>query len=127
MPTVSPATEHVGATIGDGVIFAPADCRSETSLDWADLAAVTSPLIAVGVMSGEPTICSCLRLSFTVDWPLMPITIAAMPNAIRTAAATTPPISKNFLIVLSFRRGGALPASTFLHCGVVGRGAARHR
>jgi hypothetical protein len=33
-----------------------------------------------------------------------------MPKAIRTAPATTPPISKNFLIVLSFRRGRFLCA-----------------
>src|SRR5213596_1760172 len=51
-------------------------------------------------MSGVPVICSCLRLELTVERPFMPITIAAIPNAIRAAAATTPPISKNLRIYL---------------------------
>src|SRR5262249_14386288 len=51
-------------------------------------------------MSGVPVICSCLRLSLTVERPLNPITIAAMPNPIRTTDATTPPISNTFLMPL---------------------------
>src|SRR5213078_3168949 len=63
-------------------------------------ASFASALIAAGVMSGVPTIFSCLRLLVTVERPLKPMTIAAMPNAIRTAAATTPPISNAFRMTL---------------------------
>src|SRR5690242_21468953 len=66
---------------------------------------LASAVIPAGVMSGVPTICSCLRLSLTVDLPLTPITIAAMPNAIRTAAASTPPSSNTLRMSCSFRRG----------------------
>ena len=52
-------------------------------------------------MSGVPVICSCLRLELTVDLPLKPITIAAIPNAIRTAAAITPPSSNALRMVPS--------------------------
>src|SRR5580765_1231235 len=104
------ATEQVGVSIGDAVMLEPAAFSCENSFDCACFAAVTSTAIAVGVMSGVPVICSCLRESLTVERPFMPITIAAMPKAIRTAPATTPPISKNFLIVLSFRRGRFLCA-----------------
>ena len=67
-----------------------------------------SALIAAGVMSGEPTIFSCLRLFWTVERPLTPMTIAAIPNAISTAAATIPPISNAFRMTFSFRRAGAV-------------------
>jgi hypothetical protein len=50
-----------------------------------------------GVMSGDPTICSCARLSLTVDRPLKPITIAAIPKAIMTAPAANPPHSNRRL------------------------------
>src|ERR1700730_18049725 len=43
-------------------------------------------------MSGEPTMYSCFKLLLTVLRPLTPSMIAAIPNAIRTAAATKPPI-----------------------------------
>src|SRR5262245_844373 len=108
------ATEQLGVVMGDGVIFEPAAFSCANSFDWACCAAFTSPAIAAGVMSGVPVICSCLRESFTVERPLKPITIAAMPKAIRTAPATIPPISKNFLIVLSFRRGrGSVPLGLY--------------
>src|SRR2546426_11435046 len=58
-----------------------------------------SAAIAAGVMSGVPTRNSCLRLELTVERPPAPMMIAAMPNATSTAAATTPPISKIFLIL----------------------------
>src|SRR5579862_1711470 len=54
-----------------------------------------SALIADGVMSGVPTMYSLERLLLTVLRPLMPIAMATTPNTTRTAAATSPPISKN--------------------------------
>ena len=53
-----------------------------------------SAAIADGVMSGVPTMYSCLRLLLTVLWPLKLITTVVIPSAIRTAAAITPPSSK---------------------------------
>src|SRR3954470_11782730 len=61
-------------------------------------ACFASALIPAGVMSGEPTMSSFLRLELTVERPLTPITIAAIPNAIRTAAASTPPSSNTLRI-----------------------------
>src|SRR5262249_39734266 len=55
------ATEQVGVSIGDGVMFEPAAFSCANSFDCACFAAVTSPAMAVGVMSGVPVICSCLR------------------------------------------------------------------
>src|SRR5215470_5648266 len=52
-----------------------------------------SALIAEGVMSGEPTMYSLARLLLTVCRPFTPIAMATTPNAMRTAAATNPPIS----------------------------------
>ena len=107
--TSLPATEQVGVSIGEGVIFTPAAFSCANSLVCAAWSALTSGSIAVGVMSGVPVICSCLRLSLTVERPLVLITIEAIPKAIRTAAATMPPISNNLrVIVLSFRRGRLL-------------------
>src|SRR6478752_6070985 len=74
------ATEQLGVWIGDGVTFMPCALYCANSLFCAACAALTSPAIAVGVMSGVPVICSFLRLELTVDLPLKPITIAAMPN-----------------------------------------------
>ena len=51
---------------------------------------LASALIAAGVMSGEPTIFSCLRLFWTVEWPLTPMTIAAIPNAISIGGCDHP-------------------------------------
>jgi hypothetical protein len=45
---------------------------------------------ADGVMSGVPVMFSRVIEVVTVSWPLAPITIEAIPNAIRTRAATTP-------------------------------------
>src|SRR5918912_290266 len=59
-------------------------------------ASLASLAIAAGVMSGVPTISSWPRFLCTVSRPLTPITIEVMPNAIRIAAATTPPISKSY-------------------------------
>ena len=98
--TSLPATEQVGVSIGEGVIFTPAAFSCANSLVWAAWSALTSGTIAVGVMSGVPVICSCLRLSLTVERPLVLITIEAIPKAIRTAAATMPPISKNLRVMV---------------------------
>jgi hypothetical protein len=50
--------------------------------------------MAAGVMSGVPTICSVLRLSWTVLRPLAPMTIDAMPKTMRMMLAATPPYFK---------------------------------
>src|SRR5690349_1642510 len=63
--------------------------------DVATPAFCASALIADGVMSGEPTMYSLERLLLTVCRPLTPIVMATAPNTMRTAAATSPPISKN--------------------------------
>ena len=52
------------------------------------LACLASARIAVLFMSGEPTMNSRLTSLRTSLRPLTPITIAAMPNATSTAAAT---------------------------------------
>ncbi len=58
-----------------------------------------SAVIPAGVMSGVPTIFCARRFAWTVLRPLAPITIAAVPNAIITTAATIPPISNARLMV----------------------------
>src|SRR5215831_7401848 len=58
-----------------------------------------SALIADGVMSGDPTICSCFRVSCTVLYPEIPRASDPAPNKISTAPATNPPIFSHFLIV----------------------------
>ena len=63
---------------------------------------LASAAIAAGVMSGVPTICSCLMLEFTVLRPLKPMTMATTPNAMRTAAAAKPPISNALRMSVSF-------------------------
>src|SRR6266571_2142815 len=74
-----------------------------------------SAAIADGVMSGEPTICSSLRLLWTVERPFTPMTIAAMPKPIRTAAATRPPISNSLRISApSFVAEACARRSTFV-------------
>src|SRR6266508_45603 len=67
-------------------------------------ACLASAAIAAGVMSGEPTICSSLRLSRTVERPLKPMLIATTPNVTRMKAATRPPISNSLRISHSFVR-----------------------
>src|SRR5581483_3122227 len=57
-------------------------------------ASLTSLAIADGVMSGVPTIFSCLRLSVTVERPFSARTIATTPNATNTAPAANPPHSR---------------------------------
>src|SRR5436190_14172071 len=74
---VSPATFSVGSLIEAG-----------------RPACLASALMALGVMSGVPTIASCFRLDCTVLRPLTPSTIAAMPNATRMMLAAMPPHSK---------------------------------
>ena len=93
--TSLPATEQLGVSIGEGVIWVPAACSFAMSAVWAFCAVVTSAAIVCGVMSGVPVICSWARLLLTVFWPLKPMTMAATPKAIRTAAAMMPPISRN--------------------------------
>ena len=65
------------------------------------LACLASARIAVLFMSGEPTMNSRLMSLRTSLRPLTPITIAAMPNATSTAAATYPPISKTLRCVIA--------------------------
>src|SRR5919201_5356783 len=77
--TALPATLHVG--------------RSTLAASFASRA---SALIALGVMSGVPTIASCFRFECTVPRPLRPSTIAVIPKATRTMLAAMPPYSKNF-------------------------------
>src|SRR3954453_9972552 len=60
--TCLPATEQLRVTIGEAAICTPASCSVANSLFCACCAAVTSPAIAFGDMSGVPVICSCLRL-----------------------------------------------------------------
>jgi len=76
---VAPVVTAVLATLqlGKLMFFNPAFCASA--------------LIPAGVISGVPTICSCLMLWLTVERPLTLITIAATPKAIGTAPAATPP------------------------------------
>src|SRR5450759_1127356 len=78
---VAPLVTALFATVQVGklMFFNPAFC--------------TSALIPAGVISGVPTTCSCFSSVLTVLRPLTPITIATMPNTIRTAPATSPPIS----------------------------------
>jgi hypothetical protein len=66
---------------------------------------VASSLISAGVMSGVPTIFSCLRLSLTVARPLAPSAITATPNAIRIAPEMNPPISRTFFMTASWKPG----------------------
>jgi len=68
-------------------------------------ASFASAAIASGVISGVPTICSCFKLSWTVDRALTPMTIVVIPNAIKTTAATTPPISSALRMSTPFTRG----------------------
>src|SRR5665213_2156807 len=74
---------------------------SVARLRWAALASVVIP---AGVMSGEPMIFWATRLSCTVPWPWKPRATAATPNAIRTTAATSPPISSVLRIVMLLLR-----------------------
>src|SRR5205823_11463276 len=46
------------------------------------------------------SICSCLRLLWTVERPLTPSTIAAIPKAMRTMPAAMPPHSRILRILL---------------------------
>src|SRR3954464_6358775 len=71
-----------------------------------------SALIADGVMSDPATMYSCERLLLTVFRPFTPITMAATPNAMRTAAATSPPISS----VLRMSRLLSEPCGISVYC-----------
>src|SRR5262245_52649934 len=64
-------------------------------------ASLASLAIASGVMSGEPTIASCLRLVCTWLRPFTARTSETMPTAIKTTPAATPPYSRTFLLVIS--------------------------
>src|SRR3954454_12522502 len=83
----------------------PATSTVGRSIEAGRPAFFASAAIAEGDMSGEPVICSSFRLSWTVLRPLTPITIAVTPNAIRTTAATSPPISKNLRMIFLLRSG----------------------
>src|SRR4051812_31923249 len=89
------------------LIFVPATdlVGIETSFSPA---AFASAAMALGVMSGVPTICSVPRLERTVSRPFTPMTVAPMPKAISTTAAAMPPQLKNFDLM------------TFLLTGCVG-------
>src|SRR4051812_32912397 len=104
------ATEHVGRSTFLRPAFAASD------------------LIALGVMSGEPTIASRWMFERTSLRPVKPITIAPMPNSTRRAPAITPPISQNFfmtfppvsrVVVLTLRllHGPAIGRATEPRCG----------
>jgi hypothetical protein len=69
-----------------------------------------SALIAVGVMSGPATMYSCERLLLTRFRPFTPITMAATPNATRTAAAMKPPISSALRMSRLLSNRGAICA-----------------
>src|ERR1700722_19184751 len=64
----------------------------------SSFAAFASAVMPAGVMSDVPTIASREMLLLTVERPFTPITIATTPNAIRTAPATSPPISNTLRI-----------------------------
>src|SRR4051794_7621607 len=89
------------------LIFSPATdlLGNDTFLSPA---AFASAAMALGVMSGVPTICSVPRLERTVSRPFTPMTVAPMPKAISTTAAAMPPQLKNFDLM------------TFLLTGCVG-------
>src|SRR5665213_1243798 len=70
-----------------------------------------SAVMPAGVMSGVPTIFCASRLSWTVLRPLAPITMAAMPKATSTTAATMPPISNAFRMAVPFTRHWFHPVS----------------
>ena len=63
-------------------------------------ASFIAAVMAVGFMSGEPTICSALSSSLTVLRALMLMTRAPMPNAIMRTPAMMPPISRTFRPVI---------------------------
>src|SRR5437764_381249 len=90
--------------------------------DFATPAFVASALIAAGVMSGVPTMYSFFKLLLTVLRPLKPITIAVTPNAIRTNAATKPPISNTLRISASLADTGLLLGGRFAAIAVSGIG-----
>jgi hypothetical protein len=73
---------------------------------------------AASVISGVPTICSCLRLLLTVERLLTLITIDAMPNATRTAPAASPPSCSVLRIMFLSSMAGE-------RCGVPARGLGR--
>src|SRR5690349_11637702 len=95
----SPLSTRFPATLqlGNETSFSPACCAS--------------CLIPAGVMSGVPTICSCFKELSTVERPFSASTITAIPNAIRIAPETIPPISRILrrFIRLSFRGPSHLP------------------
>src|SRR5438034_9124941 len=88
----------------------PATLQVGRLIDEDSFACCASVLIAEGVMSEEPTIASCLRLSFTVLRALTPKTIATTPQAIRTTPQTTPPISRIRFVFIA-----RPPVSSVLH------------
>ena len=102
--TCSPATEQPGTVTADGVNVTPTALNFFTNACWLAVIPFTSPWIAAepDAISGVPVICCVLRFALTVSRPFAARTIDAMPNAIRTAAATIPPISNALRIFRSF-------------------------
>src|SRR5439155_10015699 len=63
-----------------------------------------SVLMAAGVMSGVPTICSWVSVFCTVERPFTPITIDATPKQINKIAAMKPPSSNTLRMTFSLSR-----------------------
>src|SRR5438477_743482 len=97
----------------------PATATVGSLIEAGSLACLASALIALGVMSGVPTICSRARLLCTVLRPLTPRTIAAIPKATSTMLAATPPYSKSLRVV-----NMATPFASFLFMPQVSIGVA---
>src|SRR5438105_4373236 len=87
----------------------PATATVGSLIEAGSPACLASALIALGVMSGVPTICSRARLLCAVLRPLTPRTIAAIPKATSTMLAATPPYSKSLRVV-----NMATPFASFL-------------
>src|SRR5262245_27185680 len=129
--TRSPATEQSGTVTCEGVNSTPCCWNFLTRASWLAVIAFTSAAIAgeSEAMSGVPVICWVLSSEPTVFRPLNASTIAAIPKAISTAAATIPPISKALRIpappsatrvseLASLRRR---PGSDLIHTGRLSR------
>src|SRR2546423_437023 len=97
----------------------PATATVGSLIEAGSPACLASALIALGVMSGVPTICSRARLLWTVLRPLTPRTIAAIPKATSTMLAAAPPYSKSLRVVSM-----ASPFASFLFMPQVSIGVA---
>src|SRR5438874_2091995 len=97
----------------------PATATVGSLIEAGSPACLASALIALGVMSGVPTICSRARLLWTVLRPLTPRTIAAIPKATSTMLAAAPPYSKSLRVV-----NMATPFASFLFMPQVSIGLA---